>query len=240
MADDRDTQRDELDTTLSERLRAVRPLLPMPDPAGDEPSDEELLRYIDGAMSPAEREAFEAVLAEHPSAAERVAVVADALHEAGYGPTPKPSPIGRRAVSLAARFVFRLADGVLTFLRGTDVPLALEPALAVRSTTIAPSSLFEFVQHYPFENGDIEAKLALEAAQQQTIDVQIEVKQHGAPLDGVRVKLLRDGRPVDSAPTEHGRCTFTGLPAAHYEFEIRKGGTEVGRMLLDIRGDGVA
>jgi hypothetical protein len=72
------------------------------------------------------------------------------------------------------------------------------------------------------------------------VDVQLAVQQHGAPLDGVRVKLLRDGRPVDSAPTEHGRCTFSGIRAARYELEIRKGGTEVGRLVLDIRGDGIA
>jgi hypothetical protein len=70
--------------------------------------------------------------------------------------------------------------------------------------------------------------------------VQLAVSQHGAPLDGVRIKLLRDGRPVDSAPTERGRCVFSALKPARYELEIRKGGTEVGRFVLDIRGDGVA
>jgi hypothetical protein len=71
------------------------------------------------------------------------------------------------------------------------------------------------------------------------IDVQLEITQSGAPLDGIRVKLLRDGRAIDSTPTESGKCTFSALPAARYELEIRKGGAEVGRMVLDIRGDGV-
>jgi hypothetical protein len=103
-----------------------------------------------------------------------------------------------------------------------------------------PQSFFEFVQQWPFESGQIDARLALEPVGQQAIDVQIEVTHAGAPLDGVRVKLLRDGRPVDSAPTEKGRCTFSALTAARYEFEVRKGGTEVGRMVLDIRSDGTA
>ncbi|SRR6266542_1951819 len=241
MTDDHGTQRDELDRALSERLRAVRPSLPVPSPSGDEPSDEELLRYIDGGLSPEERAAFEVRLAAHPNAAERVAVVADALHEAGFGPTPPSASLGRRAVSLASRFVFRLSEGALMFLRGTDLPRALEPALAVRSTTpAAPPSLFEFVQRYAFDSGEIEAKLALEVAQPRTVDVQLDISQGGTPLDGVRIKLLREGTPVDSAPTERGRCTFTALPAARYEFEIRKGGTEVGRMILDIYGDGNA
>ena len=241
MADDENSQRDELDAALTARLRAVRPSSAIPDPVADEPSDDELLRYVDGSMDDGERDALEARLADHPAAAARVAIVAEALAEGGWGPLAKPEPVGRRAVSLASRFVFRLSDGVLSFLRGTDLPRGLEPAMAVRSSAPAqPQSFFEFVSQYPFESGEVDARLALEPVAPEAIDIQIEVTQAGAPLEGVRVKLLRDGKPVDSAPTEKGRCTFSALTAAHYELEIRKGGTEVGRMVLDIRGDGTA
>jgi hypothetical protein len=125
MADDEERQRDELDAALAARLRAVRPSLPVPDPRADEPSDDELLRYVDGSMSDAEREDLEARLADHPDAAARVAIVAEALAEGGWGPLAKPEPVGRRAVTLASRFVFRLSEGVLTFLRGTDLPRGL-------------------------------------------------------------------------------------------------------------------
>ena len=240
MADEHKPERDELDAALATRLRAVRPSLPVPEPAADEPADDELLRYVDGAMDASEREAFEARLADHPNAAARVAVIAEALAEGGWGPVPRLEPVGRRAVSLASRFVFRLSEGVLTFLRGSDLPRGLEPALAIRSPApAAPPSFYEFVQRYPFDSGEIDARLAIEPVQ-QAVDVQLEITQAGAPLEGVRVKLLRDGRPVDSAPTENGRCTFGALSAARYELEIRKGGTEVGRMVLDIRGDRVA
>src|SRR5262245_10563346 len=100
MADDHGTHRDELDQALSERLRAVRPSLPVPSPGADEPSDEELLRYIDGRLGADERAAFEVRLAAHPNAAERVAVVAEALNEAGFGPQAAPAALGRRAVTL--------------------------------------------------------------------------------------------------------------------------------------------
>jgi anti-sigma factor RsiW len=241
MADDENTQRDELDAALTARLRAVRPSSAVPDAAVDEPTDDELLRYVDGSMDDQERQALEARLADHPNAAARVAIVAEALAEGGWGPVAKSDPVGRRAVNLASRFVFRLSDGVLSFLRGTDLPRGLEPAMAVRSSAPAqPQSFFEFVSQYPFESGEVDARLALEPVANEAIDVQLEVTQGGVPLDGVRVKLLRDGRPVDSAPTEQGRCTFSALTAARYELEIRKGGTEVGRMILDIRGDGTA
>jgi hypothetical protein len=238
MANDDHSPRDEVDRVLSQSLHALRPALPVPPPGGaGEPSDEEMLRYLDGPMSEGERHAFEERLADHPGACARVAIVAESLSEGGW-PVARPEPVGRRAINLAARFVFRLSDGVLTFLRGTDLPRAVQPALAVRSPAPAqPPSFFEFTSHYPLDSGEVEARLALEPVENEAIDVQLEITQAGAPLDGVRVKLLRDGRPIDSAPTEAGKCTFSALPAARYEFEIRKSGIEVGRMVLDIRGD---
>jgi hypothetical protein len=210
----------------------------VPDPGADEPSDDELLRYVDGSMDGAERAALELRLADHPNATARVGIVLEALAESGWGPVERPEPVGRRAVHLASRFVFRLSNGVLSFLRGTHLPGGLEPAMAVRSSAPAePPSFFELVSQYPFESGEVDARLSLERVAADAVDVQLEITRSGTPLDGVRVKLLRDGSPVDSAPTEQGRCTFSALGAARYELEIRKGGTEVGRMVLDIRSD---
>src|SRR2546421_7144914 len=112
MADDENSQRDELDAALTARLRALSPSAAIPEAADDEPSDDELLRYVDGSMDDAERETLEARLADHPNAAARVAIVAEALAEGGWGPIAKADPVGRRAVQLASRFVFRLSDGV--------------------------------------------------------------------------------------------------------------------------------
>jgi hypothetical protein len=242
MADDERAQRDDLDAALSAHVRAARPA-PAELSAGA-PSDDEILRYVDGAMDEPERAAFEERLAEQPEAVDRIAVVASALQATGFASSaaPREAP-GTRALKAASRFVFQLSQGALTFLRGTTLPLALEPAPAVRSRAAsAPPRFFEVVTHYPFETGEIEARLSVEAAtadasHSDAIDLQLQVTRPGAALEGIRVKLLRDGRPIDSTPTEHGRCTFTGLQPARYELEIRKGGTEVGRLILDVRGD---
>jgi hypothetical protein len=54
-------------------------------PAGvNEPTDDELLRYLDGAMEAGERVAFEARLQTSPSAAARIEILADALAECGW------------------------------------------------------------------------------------------------------------------------------------------------------------
>src|SRR5947209_5032812 len=102
MADDEHSQRDELDDALTARLRAVRPSLTVPNAGADEPSDDELLRYVEGVMDDAERASLEVRLAGNPSAAARVAIVAEALAEGGFGPVAKPDPVGRRAVNLAS------------------------------------------------------------------------------------------------------------------------------------------
>ena len=164
MANDENSQRDELDAALTARLRAVRPSMPVPD-AGRRRA---IRRRASCATSTARWTTASAPrsrrgLADHPRSASRVAIVAEALAEGGWGPLPKADPVGRRAVNLASRFVFRLSDGVLSFLRGTDLPRGLEPAMAVRSSAPAqPQSFFEFVSQYPFESGEVDARLALE------------------------------------------------------------------------------
>jgi hypothetical protein len=50
----------------------------------DEPSDDELLRYLDGAMADGEQAAFERRLQASPQAAARIEILADALHECGW------------------------------------------------------------------------------------------------------------------------------------------------------------
>jgi hypothetical protein len=69
--------------------RRIRVSRPVPAPAKDEPTDDELLRYLDGAMEPAERVAFEARLERSPYAAARIEVLASALEENGW-PVDKP------------------------------------------------------------------------------------------------------------------------------------------------------
>src|SRR5262245_30917285 len=146
MAEDDIQRRDALDAVLTRQLRGPRATQPLPAPAADEPTDEELLRYLDGALASSERELFEERLARRPYAPSRAAIVADALSECGWAGPGEPQA-GCRTIQAAARYVFSLSRGVLTFLRGTGLPLALEPALAVRSHAPAePPSSFELEQ----------------------------------------------------------------------------------------------
>jgi hypothetical protein len=74
--------------------RRIRVSRPVPAPSKHEPTDDELLRYLDGAMEPGERLAFEARLENSPYAAARIEVLASALEENGWPVSPPEKPRG--------------------------------------------------------------------------------------------------------------------------------------------------
>jgi hypothetical protein len=65
----------------TERLRTLRVSRPIPAPVVGEPSDDDVLRYRDEAMSDEERAAFEQRLAEFPATAARIEILREALDE---------------------------------------------------------------------------------------------------------------------------------------------------------------
>jgi hypothetical protein len=80
--------------TARKRRRKIRVARPVPRPSKHEPSDDELLRFLDGAMEPEERAAFEEKLSVSPYAAARLEVLAEALEENGW---PVDDPARGRA-----------------------------------------------------------------------------------------------------------------------------------------------
>ena len=114
--------------------------------------------------------------------------------------------------------------------------------MAVRSTAPAqPQSFFEFVSQYPFESGEVDARLALEPV--DAAGHRRAARGHaGGRAARRRARQAAARRPPGrlGADREGPLHLQRACTAARYELEIRKGGTEVGRMVLDIRGDGTA
>ena len=80
--------------------RRIRVSRPVPAPSKDEPSDEEILRYLDGAMEPDERVVFEARLKSSPYAEARIELLAAALEENGWPVSRDPGVAGPRRGSV--------------------------------------------------------------------------------------------------------------------------------------------
>jgi hypothetical protein len=205
-------ERDDLDRRIARALRAgPRP----PAPGADEPDDETLLRVVDGRAS---REDVARVEAS-PYASARLAILREALASA-------ESPL-----AAAARYVFAVAKDMLQMLRGATEPVAApELAWAVRSTPSAATEPFcEF--HHQWSSIDAHVRVEQIATR---IDLQVRLSDAGAPLTRGRVTLRRDGRTLDSVPTDaNGSTLFTGLAADVYEVEVRATGNVVGVMLLE-------
>ena len=84
-ADDYRVGPDDVGTGRFRKLRAaVRVRCPVPEPADAEPTDEDLLRYLDNLMADDERTDFELRLLDSPYASARVEILAAALEECGW------------------------------------------------------------------------------------------------------------------------------------------------------------
>jgi hypothetical protein len=76
---------DDVGTGRFRKLRAaVRVRCPVPGPVEGEPTDDELLRYLDNLMTDDERTDFELKLLDSPYASARVEILATALEECGW------------------------------------------------------------------------------------------------------------------------------------------------------------
>jgi hypothetical protein len=228
------TARDATDQRVAEFVRrhVNRSELPMRSAI----DDELLARYVDGALDEGEKASLEARLVTDLDARERVGILVGGLGDAGY-PAPQ---LPDHVIVRASRYVFAIMGDALEVLRGQGVT-ALHPALAVRSGTSNASrpSAYQIEREFQTAQGLLAARFELHAERADAgslVDLVVHVGAAGAPAEGIRCKLLRDGRPIDSREVEGDGCTFAHLGPARYDVELRKGGVEVGRLLLDLRG----
>jgi hypothetical protein len=233
-------QRDPLDKGITRTLRKARRPRSLPQPGSREPSDDELLRFVEGLAGADERSLVEEAQGRSAYTRERIETLREALAESGEGPT---------LVERAARYVFVMARDAFELLRGSTAPLVLTPA-ATRTRSgshpVSPGAdsaaaprpcYFEFTQ--PFH--DLDAHLKIEhvsrARSAPTIDVQIRLVAQGVPATDARVTLVRHGKTLDSIKVERdGAATFSGLEQDRYELDVSRGGKVVGRVHLDFIG----
>jgi hypothetical protein len=217
-------------------------------PPASDIDDESLLRYVDGALSSDERESLEQKLVNDRDATERLAILIGGLDEARMPRTAHAPATGvlERTVQAVTRHVFHVGNGLLELLRG-DGATVLVPAATRGTVDLTRPSAFQIDRLFHTAQGPVSARFELHAeradstarsddTQTALVDLVVHVDAQGQSPEGIRCKLLRDGRPVDSREVEAVGCTFMRLGPARYDLELRKGGVEIGRVLFDLRG----
>ncbi|MBW2730758.1 MAG: hypothetical protein JRH20_00105 [Deltaproteobacteria bacterium] len=249
-------QRDSVDFEIGNLLRAARPLRPgrpLPAPCVDEPTDEELLLYIDGELSSEDSQHFEAQLAEHPFSSDRVGILREALTECGFQAHPaesqlvagllaegqpaedqlKGQPVAGQAQNQVAHLVFAITSGahrLLTFLRGGDEPSLLpQVALATRGAAAEQQESYLYELKKRFDDCDV---LVQVDGLGDTIELRLSLEVAGCPLDDGRATLKRRGKLERSVRIRDGVADFSDLSPDAYIIELRRNGSLLGQIDL--------
>jgi hypothetical protein len=213
------------DKELREALHALRLARGIPALTGEEPADEALLRYAEGAATGQERRALESLLARSPHARDALGILSQALGEVGEEPAAAAEP-QRDFV----RLVLVVARDALQFLRGDIQPVAVAGAAVVRGAAAGAPTYCEFSTSM----GDLGVGLALDRAAER-VDARMVLTSHGAPVNDARVSLSREGRSLISVPCEVDGSLSFGIPSdGCYLVEVRRRGQLVGRFALDL------
>ncbi|MCA9671307.1 MAG: hypothetical protein KC503_37175 [Myxococcales bacterium] len=242
------TKRDALDEQLSHHLgRSLRRIQlgsKLPQPTDAEPTDDQLLRLLDGQLADSERRELETLVGASDFSKDRFEILREALDEfaeldesaAEADSRVRLSPDDDKPSSFA-RLVFALrkgADQVLDFLRGTDMPLMMAPAaVAVRGAAAAAA---EEPQHfYKFERsfGEWDALIQIESVPERGVEIRLELSRDGVALKDARVSLRRRGKLLESVRMRDGVAGFRDLSPDHYSVTVTRHDSEIGQLTLD-------
>jgi hypothetical protein len=128
----------------------------------------------------------------------------------------------------AAKIV-KMSDNVI----GAPVPAA--EALRNESRVVS-ETLVSFTKEFP----PYLAEIDVEKVNASSGEITLRLSEKGAagPLKGVRVSLFDRDRELESSLLEGGETVFENVKFGEYRIEISKVGEPVGRVTLEMKGDG--
>jgi len=219
--------RDAFDGQLGQALKAA-PSRPLPVPGPAEPSDDDLLLYVEGRLPPDREAEVEQRIEQSPYSSDRADVLGEALHEM--------TPAQPSAITRAFRAVFHLAGNALNLLRADAEPTPqLATALRGSSAAAVQTECYEFFH----KMAGLGAMVTVDRAPEGGVDVRLTLMkpptQTGpGPISDARVILQREGKVFEAVDVERdGSATFRGLSAARYRLDVHRAGQRVGSVRLD-------
>jgi hypothetical protein len=183
---------------------------------------------VDGTLSPKEHMAVEALLLCDPAARGRVALLKAALAECNPA-QQQPSPSSLATPPRPPRYVLRLYQGRLQFIRCTNDTFQSEPEFTTRPPI---DSSFQFIHR----DNQIAVHFDL-IARTDHIELHLRLREGDRPLAG-RVSLLppkAGGEQLDGEADGAGQLSFLRVTPGRYDVTLSVQAQEVLRVVLDIR-----
>lgn len=146
----------------------------------------------------------------------------------------KLDPASKSVMDIAIRF----AKGVAEVIRMSgDVTSGLVPAADhVRGEgRVVSETLVTFNKQFP----PYQAEIEIEKTRPDLGEITVKMTQKsGSPAKAVRVSLFDNDLELESAMVESGIAVFENLKFGKYRLEITKVGEPIGRVTLEMKGEG--
>lgn len=227
-------------------IKQVAARLKQKRPRGNCPGEESLAAFAEGALAPEKQEVILGHIARCSSCFETVYGLQKILGESDKESEIRvPIRALERAAALdpASRsimeVVIRFARGVAEVIgmSGDAVSGVVPAAESVRGEgKVVSDTLVTFTKDFP----PYAAEVDVEKVRPETGEITIRLveKEDNSPARGLRVSLFKKDQELESAVVEGGIAVFENVRFGQYHLEITRVGASVGRITLEMKGEG--
>lgn len=215
-------------------------------PRGDCPSEEALAAYVEDKLAPDDQDKVTGHVVRCQSCLTSVKVLRKILLEseredmvripgAALKRAKRLDPASKSIIEVVIRFVKGAAEVVK--MSGDAVGGLIPATESVRGKgRVVSETLVTFTKEFNpyFAEVDVE-KIKPD---QGEITVKLMEKESSRPARGVRVSLFDKDVEMESAMVSEGAAVFENLAFGQYRLEITKVGEPIGRITLEMKGDG--
>jgi len=201
------------------------------------PGEETFADYIEGRLSPAQRQGLESHLAQCDNCIELLGLSRAAIRGGPFDTTPVPAHVTRAAVTLAQKIspplgkrLQRSMSDVLSHI--ADPSRWARPALAlVRGPRGKDDECFQIKRQFK----EIDTQIEIEKIGRNAATIRVFLVNDRGGDRNVRITLMKGGRQVSSDLTASGEVVFENVPFDHYRLVFLRAGRSLGSYPFEIK-----
>jgi len=221
-----------------------------PRDAGPCPSEEALAAFLEGGLAESEAAAMREHLLECASCLEAARIVSRLSEDEAAEAERVPLRMLRRVMRLdpakeglldhASSVVIKFGQEVAQVIRSTGEAVTYTKAIPgmLRSGQQALSeTLVTFAKVFPPYHAEVEVEKV--KPDRSEITVRVKELEGGRPARGVRVSMFDAGRELESyLADDEGQVVFENVRFGKYRLNIVYTGKEIGKISLNMKGEG--